>query len=217
MKKLFCFPILLMSYLFVPAQTVEGLKRRALLNASLLAPSPGGKPGAVVANIRPNSCLEKAGLKKDDVILSINGISLYDEIIYGNMIRSLRAGVPAMLVVARGNMKFDTELIPDVYPMEKVEGLTISYDTLTTSKGYRLRTIITKPAGKTGKLPAILLVQWLSCSSVEQPPYNQVDGFVKAIHGLSQNGYVVMRVDKPGVGDSEGPQCSDYAVFILMH
>src|SRR5688500_682783 len=103
MKKLFCLSVLFLSYLFVPAQIVEGgLKRRALLNGSLQAPSPGGKPGAVVASIHPNSCLEKAGLKKDDVILSINGISLDDEIIYGNMIRSLRAGVPSRLKVARG-------------------------------------------------------------------------------------------------------------------
>src|SRR5688572_23162101 len=52
-------------------------------------------------------------------------------------------------------------------PLESLPGLDTEYAELQTSDGARLRTITTKPQGSTGRLPAVLFVQWLSCDSIE--------------------------------------------------
>jgi len=55
----------------------------------------------------------------------------------------------------------------------------------------------------------MLLVPWLSCNSVEWP-LGPSFGVAKVLHGLAEkSGFVLMRVERPGVGDSEGPPCAD--------
>jgi len=54
----------------------------------------------------------------------------------------------------------------------------------------------------------VFFVGWLSCDSVEYP-FGETDGFGAIIRRIAdQSGYATVRVDKPGVGDSEGPACS---------
>lgn len=59
------------------------------------------------------------------------------------------------------------------------------------------RTILTRPAGTTARLPAIMLVPWLSCDSVDFQ-----DGPLDGMNELSRriatrSGLVMLRVDKP--------------------
>src|SRR5579859_4340265 len=72
------------------------------------------------------------------------------------------------------------------------------------SAGERLRTFVTKPAGMQGKVPAILFVGWLSCDSMEYAK-GEEDGFgALMLRLIDQSGYATLRMDKPGVGESEG-------------
>ncbi len=81
--------------------------------------------------------------------------------------------------------------------------------TVQSPNGYALRTFITHPQGAKGKLPAIFMVGWLSCDSVEAPKGPE-DGFAQLLFDLaSRSGFVTYRVDKPGVGESGGPKCED--------
>lgn len=78
---------------------------------------------------------------------------------------------------------------------------------LATPGNYRLRTIVTRPEGTRRRLPAIYFVQWLSCDTVEIGRDN--DGWTQVLRALvSESGMVVMRLEKAGVGDSEGGPCS---------
>jgi len=97
-------------------------------------------------------------------------------------------------------------------PRESYPNVDIIYDSVTTPHGERLRTIITKPDDARGKLPVIFVAGWLSCDSVEAPPdrgpgpgvvRHDATGIV--FQGLAQlPGFCLFRVDKQGVGDSEG-------------
>src|SRR5688572_13868598 len=49
---------------------------------------------------------------------------------------------------------------------ESHPNINTSYGTLALRDGVKLQTIVTKPASATGRLPAILFVQWLSCDTV---------------------------------------------------
>ncbi len=103
-------------------------------------------------------------------------------------------------------------------PLEEIPGLDSHYGVLRTADGTRLRSILTRPAGTTGRLPAILFVQWLSCDSIELPAKQQ-DGWSQMLRRLAQDsGMVMARTEKAGVGDSEGNCASlDYETELALH
>ena len=103
-------------------------------------------------------------------------------------------------------------------PFETHPGLDTIPGTLRTKDGTRLRTIVTRPAGTTQRLPAILFVQWLSCDSIELPEKAD-DGWSRMLKRVArESGLVMMRTDKRGVGDSEG-DCArlDYDTELADH
>lgn len=90
-------------------------------------------------------------------------------------------------------------------PLETTPGLETEYGAVRVSDGYRLRTIVTRPAGARGKLPAIFLAQAVSCGSLELPPESQ-----STLRQLPlRSGYAFLRVERAGTGDSEGPACPE--------
>jgi len=87
---------------------------------------------------------------------------------------------------------------------EQFRNAEITYDWVTNSQGQKIRTFVTKPKSASGKVPAIFFVGWLSCDSVEYPD-GETDGFGAIFWRLiEQSGFATMRMDKPGVGESEG-------------
>lgn len=106
----------------------------------------------------------------------------------------------------------------DGRPLEEIEGVDSRYGVLTLPDGSRLRTILTRPTGSTGPLPAILFVQWLSCDSIELHARQQ-DGWSRMLRRLAQeSGFAMMRTEKAGVGDSEGGCAAlDYETELAHH
>jgi len=89
-------------------------------------------------------------------------------------------------------------------PRESYPNVDVIYDSIAVSQGERLRTIITKPHDAKGKLPVIFVAGWLSCDSVEAP-VDTKDATGIVFRGLAQlPGFCLFRLDKQGVGDSEG-------------
>src|ERR1051325_2266090 len=89
-------------------------------------------------------------------------------------------------------------------PRESYPNADVIYDSVTAPDGKRLRTIITKPRNAKGKLPVIFVAGWLSCDSVEAPAGTK-DTTGLVFQGLSRlPQFSLFRVDKQGVGDSEG-------------
>ena len=89
-------------------------------------------------------------------------------------------------------------------PRESYPNVDVIYDSVTAPDGKRLRTIITKPRNAKGKLPVIFVAGWLSCDSIEAPAGTKdASGLVfQSLARLPQ--FSLFRVDKQGVGDSEG-------------
>src|SRR3954466_5236539 len=93
-------------------------------------------------------------------------------------------------------------------PRESYPNVDVIYDSVTTADGKRLRTIITKPRHAKGKLPVIFVTGWLSCDSLEAPAGTKDESGL-VFRGLAQlPEFALFRMDKPGVGDSEGV-CSE--------
>jgi len=89
-------------------------------------------------------------------------------------------------------------------PLQAMAGVETEYGSVRSSEGYRLRTILTRPAGSTGRLPALFLAQWVSCGSVDVAA--DKPGLLQDI--ARQSNMVFIRVERAGTGDSEGPPCS---------
>jgi dienelactone hydrolase len=104
-------------------------------------------------------------------------------------------------------------------PLEALADLDTEYGELRTADGARLRTIVTRPNGASGRLPAVLFVQWLSCDSIELRP-DARDGWSSMLRGLiTRSGVLWQRTDKAGVGDSTEPACAalDYETELAHH
>lgn len=102
---------------------------------------------------------------------------------------------------------------------EQLSGVESEWGEILTPDGYRLRTIVTRPRGAAGRLPAVYFAQWLSCDSIEVTDAR--DGWTQMLRLLiERSGFVVVRLEKAGVGDSEGPDCGtrlDYETELRDH
>jgi pimeloyl-ACP methyl ester carboxylesterase len=88
---------------------------------------------------------------------------------------------------------------PETYP-----GVDVVYDAVANPAGQRQRLILTRPSNAAGPLPAVFIAGWLSCDSVEAPS-GTMDATALLFQALAaMPGFVTVRLDKPGVGDSEG-------------
>jgi hypothetical protein len=86
------------------------------------------------------------------------------------------------------------------------------YETVNAD-GILYRAIITKPKDN-GKHPAVLLIDGLGCYTLD--PMKANSPYAHVLLALTHDGFVTMRVDKSGEGDSEGPACeSDAATLDL--
>jgi hypothetical protein len=72
-------------------------------------------------------------------------------------------------------------------------------------RDYRLRTIYAVPRSP-GPHPAILYLQGLRADSCEAPLHPEL-ALRRLVQSWVRAGFVVLRVERSGVGDSEGPSC----------
>ena len=120
-----------------------------------------------------------------------------------SLLRGL-AGVLIILVGGGATVSADELPRKAKAPRETYSSVDVIYDSVVAPRGERLRTIITKPRTTRGKLPVIFVAGWLSCDSVESPRGTK-DATGIVFQGLAQlTGFSLFRVDKQGVGDSEG-------------
>jgi pimeloyl-ACP methyl ester carboxylesterase len=90
-------------------------------------------------------------------------------------------------------------------PREQFRNVDVLYYWVSNHAGQKLRTFISRPKTSSGKVPVIFFVGWLSCDSMEYPNANTRDGFGIFMRRLiDESGYATVRMDKPGVGESQG-------------
>jgi pimeloyl-ACP methyl ester carboxylesterase len=181
------------------------LKRRGYLGADLNAPSEG-KPGAEVRRVTPGTAAAAMGLQVGDRITRINGQAMPDEITFERIHSQPRAGDTVRYQIVRGDQTLEKEATLPEMPREQIPGVQVTYNSVRSSKGQRLRTILSRPANARGRLPAVFLGAWLSCDSPDAPfgPHPR-DGMAQLLRAIAKDsGFVLMRVEPPGRGDSEG-------------
>jgi pimeloyl-ACP methyl ester carboxylesterase len=192
-----------------PAESPGGLKRGAFLGASV-APVPDEardrlklepRQGALVNGVIPASTAEAIGLRPGDVILGIDGAKVEGP---GDLVQKIgrrKAGDRAMVEYRRGDEALAQEVTLKGRPFESSDAHEVEYGSVVARAG-RLRTILTRPRGA-GKHPALMLIQGIGTFSVDNPR-GALEGYAAIIDDFTRRGFVTLRVDKPGCGDSEG-------------
>jgi pimeloyl-ACP methyl ester carboxylesterase len=181
----------------------EELPRIGFLGARVSASGKSGE-GAAIRRVIEGSEAQRIGLTTSDKILSLKGRAIDTDLDVENFFYRQPANAKIKLTILRDAKRVNLEATLPPLPRENFAGIEYIYDYVRNNKGQRLRTIVTRPVGAAEKVPAIFVVGWLSCDSCEYPlgPGSGMDQLLAYL--VKDSGFAVVRMDKPGVGDSEG-------------
>lgn len=196
----------------------QELPRRGLFGAGAGAISAekreslklGEQAGIIIERIIPGSPAASAGLKPDDVITRLNETAIASPDDFVGIMRRTPAGTKLKVGIIREGKPQEVELTTAERPAETSTEHDVIYGHVKVSD-MRIRTYITKPKGDE-KRPAVLMMLGLGNGPLEfaqASPQQPVHPFKQLIDGMTKQGYVTMRVDRPGVGDSDGGMPAD--------
>jgi CubicO group peptidase (beta-lactamase class C family)/pimeloyl-ACP methyl ester carboxylesterase len=193
----------------------DELRRRALFGAQLAPVTREVRErqkladdgGVLLEQVFPGTSAADGDFKAGDVILAIGGVKVTGIPLFLQKIEEARAGDVLTLDVVRDGVRAKRRLALKEMPREKGDGYDVIYGSVT-SHGARLRTIVTRPKGE-GRHPAAMLLQGgHTCFSIDNPVGTPF-GFTWVARNLARRGYVTMRIERPGCGDSEGGPLRD--------
>lgn len=183
------------------------LDRRASWQAKFEA-TEANRPGKVVKSLHANSALELVGVEAGDRLISVDGQVISNQATWNDLTDALVAGHEYEMVFKRGQSAYTSRVVFSGLAKESYPKIDTIYDQITSDYGIKQRVIVTVPKNKEPKQAAMVVLQGLSCSSIEQIP-GRKSAFVRLLTDLIQkSNRVVLRIEKPGMGDSEG-NCSE--------
>lgn len=141
------------------------------------------------------------GLEANDVVVGVNGKRFKNFGEWNDLLRTAASAPKVKLIVLREDKELEVEVTVLPKPVDKGENYETIYDHVI-SNGHKIRTFVTKPKAP-GKRPVMFWIQGITASSVEAPLTGQ-GGTSKILKSFSDDGWVTVRVEKPGTGDSEG-------------
>jgi len=180
----------------------DPLPRRGALGVALGVDNAGA---VLVTSVQDASTAAEIGIMAKDVIQAIDGVIVRTPADVIAAVRTHVRGRNIAIDFVRHDSPQHREGMLKPLMQEKLAGAEMEYGSVPVI-GARLRTIVSIPSNLAGRAPAVLLVQGGGCGSIDTPQSPDIaqPGLMRVI---GMNGFVTMRVDKSGTGDSEGPPC----------
>jgi dienelactone hydrolase len=207
MRRSLPLSLFLFSALIAMAATTQSepdaLPRRGYFGVSL----EKAEGGVRVFAVTPDSTASAAGIEIGDIIQAIDGTDAVSPEAVVAAIGKHKSSESIRIEIAghAGRQTIMATLKP--YPTERMPNATVQYSSVAPLAGGRLRTILSVPSeAKGGRFPAVLLIQGGGCGSIDTP-FSIDIGQPALMHAIGTKGFVTMRVEKSGVGDSEGQPC----------
>ena len=180
---------------------------RELPRAGFLGVSVKTDAGGVrVLSLVEGGSAKSAGIQPNDLITDINDRKAGAQDDFVAFARSLRAGDTVTLKLQRGAETVVVKMPVKPRPFEHASDVDVTYGAVDSGNGLR-RTILTTP--KQDAHAAILYVTGIGCFSQESLDLQTADA--KLLYALTRRGFATLRVEKSGIGDSEGPPCMSEA------
>lgn len=177
------------------------LARSVMLGVRAAAAPGGVKVDAVL----PGGTAAAAGIAQGDIIQTVNGKTTDSPAALVASVRGLHAGDKINLTLTRDGKPMKMGVAGVGRPFVTEPDLDVLYDQVV-SDGQRVRVIVTRPK-KAGKFPVLMLIGGIGAYSLDSPFATMLYG--KEIGPLAQRDIITVRIDKPGQGDSEGPEYKD--------
>lgn len=204
------------SLVLLPAELLSQgpLPRRPLFGVSLATLSdsartalrvPAGNNGVVIQSVAPGGTAAALGLAVGDVIVSLNNQLTPATPEFLELLRGLGGGTTIEVKGFRAGAPLSRRGVLQGKPLER----TARWETIAsevTVAGRRRRVLITKPLAP-GRHPTLFVIGGIGPFTFDGPmetiPYGQI------FRRFADAGWVTVRVDKPGQGDSEGGDISE--------
>jgi uncharacterized protein len=210
MKKIVCQTIIVINIFFLQAQELPrkgwfGARVSDLTEAEIQSLPKGYSNGIKLVQVVGGTSAALQ-LLENDIVLNINDTSFQSVDEFGSYITSQIEGNKLNTLILRQGKTIKIKGKFVGRPREQRDNAEIIYDSAPFENG-RLSVIINKPKNAKAKLPGVLFIPGYTCSSVdgltENHPYGRI------VNAFSDAGFVVLRIEKSGLGDSENTRdCS---------
>lgn len=190
---------------FAQVERGEPLPRKIALGAQIKDSETAGVKSVEIVAVIPGLTAEAMKFQAGDHVVEFAGQKVTDRGGLIGLLKTVPGGSVVKSKVVRGGK--ETELTGQAVerPRQKADGFQVHYDQVKSGKN-RIRVIATHPEGK-GPFPTIFMIGGIGAYSMdgdyETTPYGTILG------PAAKSGYAVVRIDKPGQGDSEGPAYTD--------
>jgi len=202
------------AFLSAPADAQAPLPRRPLFGVAIATLSdsaraantlPDGTHGVVVQSVTPGGTADLMGIAVGDVLVELNGTSTPATPEFLAVLRGLKTGAPLEARGFRAGKPLAKRGTLRARPLER----TAAWETIAaevTVAERRRRVLITRPL-RDGPHPMLLVIGGIGPYTMDGPmatiPYAPI------FRRFADAGWVTVRVDKPGQGDSEGGDISE--------
>lgn len=185
----------------------ETLMRSAFLGLMPETADPG--QAVIVASLHEKGTGQALGLTVGDTIQSVNDQAIKD---FSDLIAQLNQINEGELITVKVNRKGKTvELTATAQgrAKEQGEGFKVIYDQLAW-QNEQIRTIQYLPDSPRKDQAAVLFIQGYTCGSIDYGMMPNVS-LNQLLSGFAQAGFTILKMEKPGVGDSQGQlRCEQY-------
>ncbi len=192
------------------AASAQELKRSGFLGVAAVplpdaakAQFPADETGVMVKGLVDGGSAKEADIRPGDIVTRVNDYKVTDVEGFVRNAKSLRAGDAAAISLRRGGDSMIKRVQVKPRPYETASDAAVLYKAVSADDSLR-RVIVTTPDQK-GPYPAILYITGVGCASQESLDLSSAES--KLLYGLTRAGFVTMRVEKTGTGDSQGISC----------
>lgn len=192
------------------AVSAQSLERRAFLGVQVASLSEEQNQlaghGVSIVRVFDNSTASRFGLEPQQIIVSANGKELVQPGDLPIALRGLKSGAEVEFRLLIDGEPVNRRLVLQQFPAEQVAGATVRYGSIDAGNGLQ-RTILTLPDDFENP-PVVYVLPGFGCASMDMA-LNPDESITTLLEVLSRNNYATFRVEKSGLGDSEGTPCRE--------
>jgi alpha-beta hydrolase superfamily lysophospholipase len=185
------------------AYAAEPLPRRAGLGVQL-SNAEGG--GVQVQGIVPGSTAQAMGIRAGDRLLALNGTPVATTADVVAWLANSRSGTEVAVRLRRDGEALELRGIAQERARDPGDAAyRVEYGQVEI-EGARLRTLLSVPTAPApgGRHPVLFYVQGVALGTVDTILADANNPYSRFLQPFARAGYITYRVEKPGVGDSEG-------------
>jgi uncharacterized protein len=183
----------------------DALPRRRFLGLHVESTPDGslGEAGAMhIRKVLAGGAAADAGVEAGDRLLAIDGCTVQSPLHLVDLARGGSAGSRTTFRVERGGAIFERSAMAPPSPIERLADGAVELGHVVAGH-VRLRTVTSVPSARSLH-PAILFLPGIRAHPCESP-LDLEDPVVRLVDGWTSAGFLTQRVERSGVGDSEGP------------